>query len=112
MGGASGARWIVLTLAAGFTGFGLYPSMAIGWVAFFVAIGTVVFSFERKSEVGAYGLGERIAYSLDTFLPVVRLRPHHYEIDLVAWPKYYLYFHKLMGYVLASFLIAALNASV
>jgi hypothetical protein len=35
--------------------------------------------------------------------------PFHYAIDLKGWPRYYFYFRKLAGYVLASFLIAGLS---
>ena len=42
-------------------------------------------------------------------LPIIRLREKHYkEIDLQGWPRQYFYVHKIMGYVLASFLIAGL----
>jgi hypothetical protein len=40
-------------------------------------------------------------------LPIVRLRDSHYSIDLKGWAQYYFYVHKVMGYVLASVLIAA-----
>jgi hypothetical protein len=36
------------------------------------------------------------------------LREKHYQIDLAGWPRYYFYMHKVMGYVLASFLITGL----
>jgi hypothetical protein len=41
-------------------------------------------------------------------IPAVHLRHHHAEIELQSWPRYYLYGHKLMGYILLSFLAAAL----
>ena len=39
------------------------------------------------------------------------LRIEHGAFDLQAWPKYYLYFHKVMGYVLIAFLLAALTGN-
>ena len=52
---------------------------------------------------------ERFFYSLDLLLPVVRLREQHYDIDLQGRVRYYFYVHQIMGYVLASFLIAGLS---
>ena len=46
--------------------------------------------------------------SLDTLLPIFQLRKEHYDIDLEGFARYWFYGHKLMGYVLASFLIAGL----
>ena len=43
---------------------------------------------------------------------IFEFRKMHYEIDFIGgWrpARYYFYFHKLMGYVLASFLIAGLS---
>jgi len=50
-----------------------------------------------------------IAFSFDMLLPIVKLRDYHYTVDLKGWARYYFYFHKLMGYLLASFLIAGLT---
>ena len=42
-------------------------------------------------------------------LPIIQLRKKNYEIELHGrWRRYYFYVHKIMGYVLASFLIAGL----
>ncbi len=48
-------------------------------------------------------------YSLDMLLPIIQLRRRHYEVDLRGIVRYYFYFHQIMGYVLASFLIAGLS---
>ena len=50
-----------------------------------------------------------LSYSFDMLLPVIRLREEHYKIDLVGGTRYYFYFHRIMGWVLASFLIAGLS---
>ncbi len=39
---------------------------------------------------------------------MVQLSESHYTIELAGFARYYFYAHKLMGYVLASFLIAGL----
>jgi hypothetical protein len=41
-------------------------------------------------------------------LPIIRLREKNYDIDIDGPPQFYSYFHKIMGYILASFLIAGL----
>jgi len=72
-----------------------------------VAIGALV--FRRTEEARKNRMPYGIAYSVDMLLPIIKLRERHYDIDLPGWPRYYFYFHKIMGYVLASFLIAGLS---
>ena len=63
---------------------------------------------------GVAGKGERlkmpygVAYSLDTLLPIIKLRDLHFSegYELTGFARYYFYIHKLVGYVLASLLIA------
>jgi hypothetical protein len=50
-----------------------------------------------------------VAYSFDLLLPIIRLRDAHYEMDLKGFARYYFYIHKIMGYLLASFLIAGVS---
>ena len=52
-----------------------------------------------------YGL----AYSF-VLLPVIHLRELHYKIDLVGLPRYYFYFHKLIGWALGLLLAAPTRA--
>ena len=49
------------------------------------------------------------AYSFDMLLPIIRLRDRHYQIDLQTWARYYFYAHKIIGFAIASFLIAGLS---
>jgi hypothetical protein len=49
------------------------------------------------------------SYSLDMLLPIIRLNESHYDIILKGFAKYYFYGHIILGYVLASFLIAGLS---
>ena len=60
---------------------------------------------EGKRNKMPYG----IAYSIDMLLPIIRLRDAHYRIELNDPARYYFYFHKVMGYVLGSFLIAGVS---
>jgi hypothetical protein len=36
----------------------------------------------------------------------LKLREDHYKVDLQGWARYYFYFHKIMGHLLATILIA------
>jgi hypothetical protein len=42
-------------------------------------------------------------------LPIIKLREKHYEIDITSRARYYLYFHKLVGYALGMFIVAAIT---
>lgn len=50
------------------------------------------------------------AYSLDMFLPLIRLEEKHYnDCEILDWRKQYLVFHKLLGWVLSFYVIAAVS---
>jgi hypothetical protein len=87
-------------------GFGYRIYYAFWWALALVIAGALVLrlSGEGKRLNMPYG----IAYSIDMALPIIHLREAHYEIDLNGYARYYFYFHKTMGFVLASFLIAGL----
>ncbi len=80
---------------------------AFGWTVLFLVIGQMVFRSTQEAKSGNMPYG--ISYSLDMLIPLVKLRELHYTIDLRGAARYYFYFHKIMGYVLASFLVAALT---
>jgi hypothetical protein len=98
----------LLSLQFAFTGFGLYPYVAGYWVLALIGVGTLLFSFDPSPELRRFTWTQRLIYSFDMLIPAVHLRHHHAEIELQSWPRYYLYGHKLMGYILLSFLAAAL----
>jgi hypothetical protein len=118
-------RWFGLSLLNWTIGYGYGRGYfrALWWVLGFVVLGTaVLLSFGDPKRVAgpidraAAGDWEAFRhvpalafYSLDVLLPVTQLHEPHYKIALDGVPKYYFAFHKLMGYVLASFLIAGLS---
>ena len=55
------------------------------------------------------GMPFGLAYSFDKLLPIVRLREKHYTIDLAGLTRYYFYVHRMIGWALASFLVAGLS---
>lgn len=81
--------------------------LAALWALRFVVLGAYV--FRRTSEAKANGMPHGYAYSFDTFLPLIKLREIHYTIDLTSAARYYFYVHKLAGWILGSFIVAALS---
>jgi hypothetical protein len=103
------ARWFGLTLLKCTIGYGLGLRYfrAVWWILVFTLIGTVFLLAFRQ---GPEGLAAKAAFSLDRLLPIVQLDESHKEVEagLASRVKYYFYAHKLVGWVLASFLIAAM----
>nr|NIS63529.1 hypothetical protein [Pseudomonadota bacterium] len=99
--------WLGLVLLKVFIGYGYRVYYAIFWFLGFIGLGAFVLRLSGQGP--AHGMPYGIAYSLDMVLPIIRLRERHYDFDLAGWIRYYFYLHKLMGYVLASFLVAGLS---
>jgi uncharacterized protein YjbI with pentapeptide repeats len=109
-----------LTIGYGY-GWGYFRSL--GWVVFFVALGSGICVWSRygpprwrRTRHSTWRAGWRkwrfpfdtCIYSLDQLLPIIQLSRHHDDIRLRVGARYYFYFHKVMGFVLASFLVAGL----
>jgi hypothetical protein len=108
--GRSDQPWPIfawLTLLRRLIGYGYYPYFSIWWVAGFVGLGALVLLVSGEGRRNDMPIG--LSYSFDMLLPVIRLRDQHYAIDLKGWARYYFYCHKIMGWVLASFLVAGLS---
>lgn len=88
-------------------GFGYFLGRAIALSIIFVIAGAII--FRRTDEARSKGIRFGLAFSFDIFLPVVKLRDLHYEIDFTGPTRYYFYFHKLCGWILGSFVLAALS---
>ncbi|MDN0075070.1 hypothetical protein QU481_09205 [Crenobacter sp. SG2303] len=88
-------------------GYGYRIYYAWAWIFIFITLGVMVLRLSGEGKRN--GLPYGVAYTIDTLLPIVHLREAHYKIDLNGWARYYFYLHKVMGYVLASFLIAGLS---
>jgi hypothetical protein len=104
---AAGGEWAWLTTLKWVIGYGYYPERAGLWAIGLVFAGVIVLRISGEGPRNGMPFG--LAYSFDILLPLVRLRDRHYGIDLKSWARYYFYWHKIMGYVLASFLIAGLS---
>jgi hypothetical protein len=107
---STGLIWFWQAMRWAIVGFGLYPQRSAIWILILVSLGAIIFSFEPQLRLRAMRPIDRLIYSLDALLPFVTLRKEHDSFDLQSWPKYYLYFHKVMGYVLIAFLLAAVTS--
>ena len=90
-------------------GYGLRYFRSLWWVASFVLLGTLVLFVTGQTDKVGGSLLAAALYSFDLLLPIIELYHPNYETVLVGFAKYYFAIHKLMGYVLASFLIAGLT---
>jgi uncharacterized protein YjbI with pentapeptide repeats len=88
-------------------GYGYYPERAICWAFLITLVGACV--MQATGEGPRNGMPFGLAYSFDMLLPIIRLRDKHYQIDLQTWGRYYFYVHKILGFAIASFLIAGLS---
>lgn len=98
--------WGWLTLLKTMIGYGYYPYRSVWWVLGFVLLGMAV--LWRTGEGRRNGMPIGASYSFDMLLPIIQLRPSHYEIDLRGGARYYFYVHKIVGWALASFMVAGL----
>jgi len=108
---STGLAWLWQAMRWAIIGFGLYPQRAGLWILALVPLGAIIFGFDPAVRLRQMRFIDRLIYSLDALLPFITLRSEHNSFDLQAWPKYYLYFHKVMGYVLIAFLLAALTGN-
>jgi uncharacterized protein YjbI with pentapeptide repeats len=133
---AEGTDLLWLTILKMFIGYGYRTiSYLVCWVLTFTGIGVLMLklskesslNYSRGSDRGAMpewsykyrsrsivttieGFLPLIAYSFDRFLPLVRLREYnHTKIEVRGWLVYYFYFHQMMGFILASLLIAGVT---
>ena len=99
-------RILWLTAMKWFIGYSYHVERTLFWIVGFLVTGVAVLRISGEGRRNRMPFG--IAYSFDMLLPIIQLREKHKKIDLQGWPRYYFYTHKIMGYVLASFLIAGL----
>ncbi|CAJ3333936.1 pentapeptide repeat-containing protein [Burkholderia pseudomallei] len=98
---------LYLWLARMLIGYGYKIWLSIGWSALLVIVGALV--FQQTPESKLYHMPFGFSYSFDMLLPIIKLRELHYKIELAGPTRYYFYFHKLAGWVLGSFIVAAVS---
>jgi uncharacterized protein YjbI with pentapeptide repeats len=106
LGEATGLELLWLLLLKALIGFGHRIHYALFWFFSFVCTGAIVLRLTGQGS--RYMMPYGLSYSFDMLLPIVDLREHHKEVELSGFAKYYFYFHKIMGFILVSFILAGL----
>ena len=104
---SGGLRYAWLTTLNWAIGYGHHIELAMIWTLVLVILGVFVLGVSGEGPKNGMPVG--LSYSFDMLLPIIKLRDAHYKIDLMGWPRYYFYVHKIAGYVLATFLIAGIS---
>ena len=100
--------WWWLTFQWLFIGYGYRNFQVIIWILALWGSGMLilhVYGQDAAHNMKYWGL----AYSIDMLLPIIELHKPHYEIILDGFVRGYFYIQKILGYVLALFLIAGLS---
>jgi uncharacterized protein YjbI with pentapeptide repeats len=87
-------------------GYGYRYFYALWWVLGITLLGVLM--LETTSAGQAFSLAGKLAYSFDLLLPIIELDKRHSLEAIDGWQRYYFYVHKLLGYVLGSFIVAGL----
>ncbi len=105
-------HWFWLNTILIFIGYGYHIDWALYWALILVIAGMCILRFSKQYQ--KYNLDYwGFAYSIDTLLPIIHLRKKHYdEMEFDGRVRVYFYFHKILGYVLASFIITGLTGIV
>jgi len=91
-------------------GYGARYFRSLYWVSALTVVGAGVYvSSISAMPMNLSMVASSLVYSLDMLLPIVTLNESHKLDQLSHGYAYYFYLHKVMGYVLASFLIAGLS---
>lgn len=99
--------WTIASISMLTIGYGLYPLRSVIWILLAIIAGMLVLA--RTGQGKANQLGTGFWYSLDLLLPIIKLSEAHYTVELSGVARTYFFILKLLGYVLASFLIAGIT---
>jgi hypothetical protein len=104
---AAGLEFIRLFFQLIFVGYGIYSYVIFIWVAAFAAVGALVFSRAPEARDSPTPLG--LMFSIDMLLPFLSFRKAHGDIEFHSRARWYVYFHKFMGWVFTLFFASALG---
>ena len=90
-------------------GYGYQMWLPILWMTVIVAVGAMIFRRDGEAKKDIKSGPDAAFYSADMFLPLLQLRKSHADVGLEDRTRYYLYFHKVAGWVIGSFLVAGLS---
>ena len=115
---ARGLQWWWLSALKVFIGYGYRYWYALFWTIGMVVLGMIMLWKANRGPTERKPVGWRARvsntpyiffYSLGKLLPIVKLDKRHDDPISINWVQYYFYFHQLIGYVLAFFLVAGLS---
>ena len=92
-------QWIII-------GYGYNTWISLLWLGGLIVLGALVGRYGR--DLSKRRFVERLWFSLDAAIPLLELNARHKDID-VTGARGYFYFHRIIGFLLASFLIAGLS---
>jgi hypothetical protein len=104
---AEGLEWVRLALQKAFVGYGIYTYAVFVWMIALALFGALIFPRAPEARTAPVPLG--LLFSVDVLLPFVSFRPAHDQIDFKSPYRFYLYFHKFMGWVFALFFVSGLS---
>jgi len=101
-------RWFGLNLMKWIIGYGFGGRYfrSLIWVLCLSLLGVFVLTTIDTTSVP--NIWDKIGFSIDMLLPIISL-DERYKLDFSGWQLYYFYFHKLMGFLLGSFVVAGLS---
>jgi hypothetical protein len=88
-------------------GFGYAPEQAFYYAAAFVLIGMIVLRATGEGKKHNMPIG--LFYSFSQLIPLVSLDKKFDDIELTGITRWYFYIHKIVGYIIAIFIGAALS---
>lgn len=109
---------VFLFLDREFVGYGYYPYYALFWTLLMMAIGAFVINATgeraRLTRAAAPDAPQPFplkgwVYSFDMLVPLVTLYKPDDDLHLRGFAQYYFWVHRLVGFALASFLVAAIS---
>lgn len=101
-----GLQWVLLTMQLCLIGYGYKYSIVFISTFIIIIVGFLMIRYvERRKESKSWC----IIYSIDMLLPVLQLEKSNYDITLESLAKYWFYFQKTAGFILASFVIAGIT---
>ena len=104
-------KFIWMWLLKWTVGYGYRIYLAFLLVIIFIMTGLLVLMFDQH--VPLHTIWDKLAFSIDMMLHFIRLEQSHYVIELTGISRlYFCYFHKLIGYLLASILIATITGLI
>ncbi len=108
-GDVGGWTKVKLWLLRGLIGYGYYNYRAVPWFLALVVLGALLVGFSVDLTAQYTAVFDRFWYSFDMALPIVKLNAEHKKHIAENWVAVYFYAHKMLGFVLASLLVAGLS---